>query len=74
MSEELQPNSFERDTLWSMCCQAARYWLVGHFLRTGKLPQQKAVFWAYPERGIDWGKDELRGKRVRITIEVEDMP
>lgn len=70
MSEQ---GSFEKDTLWRMCAQAARYWVIEHFLRTKELPDKPAVFFGYSVSGIDWGQEVLRGKRIKVTIEIEDI-
>lgn len=70
---------FETDTIWRMCCQVARYWVVEWFLRTQELPP-KQTFYVYPDN-IDFGDDRrerdesltpLRRKRIRVTIEIED--
>lgn len=77
--------SFERDTLMRMLAEAVRYWLVGHFLRRQRLPEENTFFvYANGPNGIDWGNAPgptgdgmlrpLRGKRVRITLSIENQP
>ena len=73
--------SFEKDTLHRLCVQAARYWVIEHKLRLGELPEN-VTFFAYPNGpgGFDWGNPPgpddptlrpMRGKRVRITMTIE---
>ena len=79
MSE--QRSAFETHTLHRMCAQAARYWVIENWLRTNELPEP-ATYFAYPTGpgGFDWGDAPgndgpprpLRGKRVRITLEIEE--
>lgn len=64
-----------------MMVEAVRYWLVENFLRTKKLPD-KHVYFVYPhgEASLDWGDPPgspqefapLRGKRIRVTLEIEN--
>ncbi len=78
---ELQPPAFERDTSYRILTEAVRHWLVTRFL-AGGMPKKPAVFWVYSNgpNGIDWGDDPkaptqdrpLKGKRIRVTFEVEN--
>lgn len=80
MAEEM--GSFENDTLYRMCVEAARYWVIEHFLRTGELPDQMKR-WVYPSgpvAALDWGnapgmddkgQDKiLRYKRIEVTLKI----
>jgi hypothetical protein len=77
-----QKGAFEKETQHRMLTEAARYWVIEHYLRTGKLPDEPAVYFAYPNGPVsfDWGNppgpdngtQKLRGKRVRITMEIEN--
>lgn len=82
MSEAM--SAFLRDTLHRMCVGAARFWVIEHHQRTGELPD-KSVWYAYADGpvGFGWGNapgpddpvdKPLRGKRVRITLEVIKDP
>lgn len=80
MSSEERP-SFMTDTIRRVASESARVWVVENFLRNGRIPRL-TTFFAYPRGpgGFDWGesngaygtKQPLKGKRVRITFEVED--
>lgn len=74
--------AFERDTLHRILAVAARYWVIEHHQRAKQLPK-RVTFFAYAEgpAGMDWGNSPgpddaelrpMRGKRVRITLEIED--
>lgn len=75
--------AFEKDTEYRLVVEAARYWVIQHYILTGKLPE-KTIYSAYPNgtASFDWGDPPgpddgktpapLRGKRVRITLEIED--
>ncbi len=72
--------AFEQSTSIRLATEAARYVMLEHYLRTGELPETTTYF-AY-STSFDWGNPPghfndgqprpLRGKRVRITFEVED--
>lgn len=74
--------AFESDTLHRLTVEAARFWVIEHFLRTKQLPTRETRFaYASGPHGFDWGNapghddpdtKPLRYKRVRITFEVED--
>ena len=77
-----EPTAFERDTSHRLITEAARHWCISHALATGDVPE-RGVFFAYPDGpvGFMWGNapgpdnpavKPLRGKRYRITIELED--
>jgi len=79
-AQRAMKGAFEKDTQYRLLVEASRYWVIEHYLRTGRLPEP-AVYFAYAngERGFDWGnppgpddQTQLRGKRVRITLEIED--
>jgi hypothetical protein len=72
--------SFETETLHRMLIEAVRYWVIEWFLRTKKLPA-KEIRYVYSGGtvGIGWGSatglddpNTLRGKRIKVTIEIED--
>ena len=80
---EADRGALESDTLHRMLVEAARYWVVEHHQRTGQLPEEEIRFaYAGGSCGFDWGNPPglgvhprdapLRGKRVRITLEIED--
>ncbi len=76
-------DAFERDTIHRLATEAARVWLVSHFLAMKTLPDKQTYF-AYPNgigASLDWGNpagpsdsdlQPMRGKRVRVTFEIED--
>ena len=76
-------NAFEKDTLYRLLVESTRFWVIANWLENHELPKQ-TTFYTYPggPLGFDWGNapgpdDEaierpLRGKRVRITLEIED--
>ena len=83
MSESAkQLSAFDRDTIHRLLNEASRYWVVQTFLSSGELPAGIKTWWAYPDGPIsfDWGNapgpktkyTPLRGKRVRITLELEN--
>jgi len=69
---------FARDTHYRMTVESARFWVINHILELRAVPD-KCVCYAYPHgpHGFDWGLGHdapLRGKRVRVTFEIEDDP
>ena len=76
-------NAFEKDTLYRLLVESTRLWVISHWLEHHELPKD-VTFYAYPNgpRGFDWGnapgpdndgtERPPRGKRVRITLEIED--
>lgn len=75
---------FETETLHRMMVEAVRYWCIETFLRRKRLPIRE-VRYVYSDGpvGIDWGNapgpddpdtKPLRGKRIKITIEIEECP
>jgi hypothetical protein len=76
--------AFESETFHRMLVEAARYWLIEFFLRRKKLPEREVRYvYANGPNGIGWGNapgpddpdmKPLRGKRIRVTIEIEDWP
>lgn len=77
--------AFEKDTTYRLLVEAVRHWLLARVLARKSLPSEPAVFWIYASRhpgrnSIDWGdaagppdpvNKPLRGKRIRVTIEIE---
>ena len=71
--------AFEKSTLHRLCVEAARFWVIDNYLADKKLPDS-VTFFAYPrsQDGMNWGDDDsgtgpLHGKRVRVTLEVENQ-
>jgi len=77
--------AFEKETGYRLMVEAARYWLIEHFLRTGKLPDPQTYYaYANGPNGFNWGNPPgppgdgldqdrpLRGKRVVIRFSIED--
>lgn len=82
-AQRAMKGAFEKDTQYRLLVEAARYWVIEHYLRTGRLPEPEVYFaYANGPHGFDWGNPAgpgdgttprpLRGKRVRITLEIED--
>jgi len=76
--------SFERDTTYRILVEAVRHWIITHWLAKKTLPLEADVFCVYSDgpNGIDWGNPPtsegkadrpLRGKRIRVTFEVEEF-
>lgn len=75
--------AFETDTFHRMLVEAARYWVIEAWLRSQELPRSETRY-VYPDgppASMDWGNSPgpddptmkpMRGKRVSITIKVED--
>ena len=79
-----EADAFVKDTRYRLLVEVSRYWLIEHWLRTHELPDE-AVWFVYPngpEACLDWGNPPgrsedglsrpLRGKRIRITLSVEE--
>jgi hypothetical protein len=75
--------AFDKDTLYRMTVEAARFWVVEHFLRTRQIPDKPRVMFVYPsgcEACMDFGNapgpdgpdKPMRGRRVRVTFEIEE--
>ena len=79
----MDPTAFERETSYRLLVEAARHWCISGYLATHRVPS-RGVFYAYPagpSACFDWGNppgpndpttQPLRGKRYKITIELED--
>lgn len=78
-----QRAAFISDTFHRVMVEAARIWVIESVLRTGELPESETRFcYANGPHGFDWGNAPgpdgspghrpLRGKRVRVTFEIED--
>tara|TARA_Y100000034_G_C6896147_1_gene413192 strand:- start:44 stop:358 length:315 start_codon:yes stop_codon:yes gene_type:complete len=74
-------SAFISDTFHRVLVEAARVWVIDSVLRTGELPETEVRFcYADGPHGFDWGNSPgpdsehkpLRGKRVRVTFEIED--
>lgn len=80
-TEHKQLPPFEADTLYRMAVEMARYWVIASSLEAGEIPQRRTMF-VYPSGPpacMDWGNPPgdkanapLRGKRVKVTLTVED--
>ena len=76
-------SSFITDSFHRVTTEAARIWVIDSVLRTGKLPAPEVrFFYANGSHGFDWGnppgpndpyQQPLRGKRVRVTFEIEEQ-
>lgn len=78
-----QQSALTNDTIYRLIVEASRLWLINHYLRTGKLPEENTYF-IYPngEISLDWGNPSGRddgkkirvlcGKRVCVTLSVEN--
>jgi hypothetical protein len=76
-------SAFISDTFHRVMVEAARIWVIEAVLRTGELPDAETRFcYANGPHGFDWGNapgpcDDgglrpMRGKRIRVSFEVED--
>lgn len=73
--------AFESATIHRIATESVRVWIIEHWLRTQTLPQPEVMF-VYPRgpQSLEWGAadgspDEfapLRGKRIRVTLEIEN--
>jgi len=52
---------------------AVRCWLGGKIVGEKKAWSQTVVFFVY-ERDLQWWPGDLEGKRVRVTMTLEDLP
>ena len=77
-----ETTAFSRDTTYRLLVEAVRYWVISHWLATQRLPNN-GQFWIYGtgQNGIDWGNapgpddpdlKPLRGKRIKVTMTIED--
>ena len=75
--------AFEKDALYRMLVEAARYWVIENYLRTGELPKERTNFvYADGPKAIDWGNPPgrnppegtavLRYKRIVVRLSIED--
>jgi hypothetical protein len=74
--------SFERETSYRILVEAVRHWCISNHLESGQVPVS-GVFFVYADgpTGFDWGNapgaddpatKPLRGKRYKVTIELEE--
>lgn len=69
-------DAFTTDTMHRLMVEVARIWVIDSVLRTGSLPATETRYavsfdWGNAP-GPDDGHKPLRGKRVKMTFEVED--
>ena len=76
--------AFESDTVHRLAVEAARFWVIEHWLRTKTLPHEPETRFVYADgpHGIGWGNapgpddadlKPLRYRRIRVTFEIEDQ-
>jgi hypothetical protein len=51
---------------------AVNLWLWSHVVEAKSLPEHPSVCWVYPSHLSNGGPTLLNGKRVRVTLVVED--
>ena len=68
MKEEIP--IYASESIRKILAAAVHLWLSGWVCETGG-PKQESTYWVY-SRDIGWGQEELRGKRVSVTISIED--
>lgn len=69
-----------RDSIHKLLTGVVHLWLTEFYLRRQdvsragtRVPDGPSVFWVY-SRHMEWGQDVLKGRRVRVTIHVEEDP
>jgi hypothetical protein len=65
-----------RDSLRRICIAAAHLWFSQSYLDRhpeGEFQPGTFTAWVYA-RDLEWGAELLRGRRVRVTISVEEDP
>lgn len=77
-------SDFEKDTMYRLAVEAVRFWVVSNTLAHGEMPNrfEQFVYGHGPAAALDWGDAPgpadptmpLRGKRIRVTYEVEPWP
>lgn len=74
MNEDIdQHDAQTRGSLWQIAAALAHLWLTNCWISRQRLPEP-STFWVY-DHNLDsrgWGRDILRGKRMKVTIELED--
>jgi len=75
-------SAFEASIVYRLAVELARTWVISHWLAKGSLPTD-GMMWVYPrcaDSAMDWGDDPdgpfrpLKGKRVQVTLSVQDFP
>lgn len=65
-----QHDAATRGSLHMIAIALAHLWLVNAWLRIKRLPSP-SQYWVYTDQ-LNWGREILKGKRIHITIEIED--
>lgn len=72
--ENEQHNAQIRGSLSQIAIALSHLWLTNCYVQRNQLPNP-TTFWVYPNSfALPWGYALLKGKRIRVHIEIEDWP
>lgn len=68
-----QHDAQTRDSIWQIACALAHLWLTSAYLKIHRLPTP-SVYYLYDDSFGQggWGREILTGKRIKVTIEIEE--
>jgi len=74
MSEDTEQHNLQtRESLWQIASALAHLWLTSCWLRLHRLPTKSTYYVYHTNLGpTGWGGEMLNGKRIKVTIEIED--
>lgn len=67
-----QHDAQTRGSLYQIAVAIAHLWITSCWVRLQRLPT-RSEYYIYDHK-LEWGREALRGKRIRVTIEIEDCP
>jgi hypothetical protein len=74
MSEDTQQHDAQtRGSLWQIAVALVHLWLTNCYILRHRLPEP-STYYVYDINlgSTGWGRDILRGKRIKVTVEIED--
>lgn len=63
---------YVKDSEWEIARSLANLWLWGHLIERNGWPSSPTIYYVYPRNLAMGGPQETNGKRIVITIELED--
>ena len=65
-----QHDAQTRGSLYQIAIALAHLWLTSCWVRWERLPTRSEYYiW---DHKLEWGREILRGKRIKVTIEIEE--
>lgn len=67
-----QHDAATRGSIHKILVGVVHLWFASAWLRVKRLPT-KSMYWVYSQN-MEWGMEILGDRRIKVTIEIEDIP